>query len=579
MHVSPARAGLAAVFALAAFLLFFRLGDRAFRNPDEGRYASISAAMARDGRWLHPQIFGQPYLRKPPLFYWLVGGSFRGFGESEASARLVPALFALLGIGAAYGFARRAFGSGAALTVAAMLATHFWYVQIGRFLVIDMPFAALAFAASCAYYFAVTGPPRQGARTDSSASFDAARRGWSAAFYLFAALATLTKGPAGLTLPLAGALAWAAIERDASVLKPLAWVPGWALFLGIAGVPLWLLERAEPGFFNMLIDEHAGRFSSAFEHQRPWFYYAPLVVAIFLPWSLFGKPAALAFRAARSGPDARALRFAAAHALAIFATISVVRTKLPTYILPVVPFLAILLAYGWEAWRREYEGRSASGTDSSAPGRCGESLGKGAQIASLALVFVGAFLLLVTPKAIALFARRFQPEIVDALRPPAAALVAGGVMAFRASGRGRPIFVFSALVITLAVVNPLFSSALAAVNRDYSTQALSAALRPRLGPEDLVFVYGEPSAFYDAGFYVGPRVRAAGREGEFEDATPDAVRSRPVLSPAEAARFHEPGRRAFWFMKRSDFGEIDPRTRAGFTIIEEDRRKILFEAP
>src|SRR4051812_775787 len=83
------------VLGLAVFLLFFRLGDRPLRNPDEGRYAHIAAAMTETGDWTVPKLFGIDYLRKPPLFYWLVAASFKAFGRGEWQARAVPALFGL----------------------------------------------------------------------------------------------------------------------------------------------------------------------------------------------------------------------------------------------------------------------------------------------------------------------------------------------------------------------------------------------------------------------------------------------------------------------------------------------------
>ena len=89
---------LGAVFLLAVFLFFFRLGDRPFRNPDEGRYADIAQEMVAGRDWIKPTVFGIAYLRKPPLFYWLVAGSFKVFGQSEWAARAVPALFGVLSV-------------------------------------------------------------------------------------------------------------------------------------------------------------------------------------------------------------------------------------------------------------------------------------------------------------------------------------------------------------------------------------------------------------------------------------------------------------------------------------------------
>src|SRR5438105_14321585 len=61
-------------------------------EPDEGRYAEIPREMLVRGEWVVPYLLGEPYLDKPPLFYWLVMFSYRLLGIHDWSARLVPAL-------------------------------------------------------------------------------------------------------------------------------------------------------------------------------------------------------------------------------------------------------------------------------------------------------------------------------------------------------------------------------------------------------------------------------------------------------------------------------------------------------
>src|SRR5712691_4172725 len=61
-------------------------------EPDEGRYAQIPREMLARGDWIVPVLQGEPYLDKPPLFYWLVMLSYRLLGIHDWSARLIPAL-------------------------------------------------------------------------------------------------------------------------------------------------------------------------------------------------------------------------------------------------------------------------------------------------------------------------------------------------------------------------------------------------------------------------------------------------------------------------------------------------------
>src|SRR5437763_17187288 len=79
------------LIVLPAVLLYPTLSFRLL-EPDEGRYAEIPKEMLDRGDWGVPHLQGEPYLDKPPMLYWLIALSYKAFGISEASARLVPAL-------------------------------------------------------------------------------------------------------------------------------------------------------------------------------------------------------------------------------------------------------------------------------------------------------------------------------------------------------------------------------------------------------------------------------------------------------------------------------------------------------
>src|SRR4029077_21163391 len=74
-----------------ALLLYPCLSFHLF-EPDEGRYAEIPREMLARGDWVVPYLQGPPYLDKPPLFYWLVMGSYALCGVHDWAARLIPAL-------------------------------------------------------------------------------------------------------------------------------------------------------------------------------------------------------------------------------------------------------------------------------------------------------------------------------------------------------------------------------------------------------------------------------------------------------------------------------------------------------
>ena len=85
-HALPAR-GAFLLLALSGALLLFRLGTVPLLGPDEPRYARVAVEMHRAGEWVTPTLQGQPWLEKPPLYYWLAGAAFSVLGETEAAAR------------------------------------------------------------------------------------------------------------------------------------------------------------------------------------------------------------------------------------------------------------------------------------------------------------------------------------------------------------------------------------------------------------------------------------------------------------------------------------------------------------
>ncbi|HXY40730.1 MAG TPA: glycosyltransferase family 39 protein, partial [Vicinamibacteria bacterium] len=91
----PARAA-AILLALVLALLAFRLGSLPLVGPDEPRYARVAVEMHRAHAWLRPTLAGEPWLEKPPLYYWLASLSYSVLGETETAARLPSVLAALL---------------------------------------------------------------------------------------------------------------------------------------------------------------------------------------------------------------------------------------------------------------------------------------------------------------------------------------------------------------------------------------------------------------------------------------------------------------------------------------------------
>src|SRR6185295_3012081 len=124
------------LFLLPGVLLYPALGFALF-EPDETRYAQLPREMLQRGEWIVPTLQTEPYLDKPPLFYWLVMLSYSVFGFHDWAARLVPALAVQGCIVVGYLFGRRFLGERPAFWGALLLALMPGFVGMGRLLVLD----------------------------------------------------------------------------------------------------------------------------------------------------------------------------------------------------------------------------------------------------------------------------------------------------------------------------------------------------------------------------------------------------------------------------------------------------------
>jgi 4-amino-4-deoxy-L-arabinose transferase-like glycosyltransferase len=318
------------IVAPLAFLLYFwHLGATGMVGPDEPRYASIGREMALSGDWVTPRLWGQPWFEKPALIYWMTGAAFRLGFSPDLAPRVLGALLAVLFLAFFWWIARREFGERVAWFAALILGTSglwFGYSQVG---VTDLPLTA-AFSA-----FMLLLLPW----------FSRGEERFLPAASALLGVAVLAKGlvPLGLAAPAALALWWAWRNGRADwrgLLKPRVWAP----FLVVALPWYWLCYARNGWAFiaEFFVKHHFSRFATeALQHQQPRWYYLPILAAALLPWApLLG----LAGRAACK-KDARR-GFLAAWVLFGLVMFSASVNKLPGYILPLVPALALLAAIG-----------------------------------------------------------------------------------------------------------------------------------------------------------------------------------------------------------------------------------------
>lgn len=333
------------VCLLIGVIWFAGLGWRPLLSPDEGRYAEIAREMAASGDFVTPRLNGLKYFEKPPLQYWLTALSLRAFGPHDAVVRLVPALYGLGTCVLAGLMLWRRNGRAAGQRAVLVAAGCTWIVANSHFVSLDMGLTFWTTMTLAGLYGCVAG--------------GRARRA-SLLVWIGMAGGFLSKGLVAGVLPVATLLLTALACRQPRLLTSVRWWPGLPLFLLIVLPWLVLVQLRNPGFFEFFfIHEHFQRFTSDV-HRRvePAWFFVPVFLLGGLPWlghwiaAAMGKVtgAAAARRdAAAAGDDAARAQKTADRLLLIWAAFvfgffSLSGSKLPSYILPMFPALAVWLA-------------------------------------------------------------------------------------------------------------------------------------------------------------------------------------------------------------------------------------------
>lgn len=320
---------------LLGLYLGFQLGQRAIWNPDEGRYCEIPREMVTSGNYVTPHVDGIKYFEKPPLFYWLQAASIKTFGIHQWNLRLWPVLFALFGCLMVYAAGRQMFGRRAGLLSAMVLSTSLLYYFLGRAIILDMAVSVLMTGALLTFLLGVRAPPGP------------ARRNYLWSFYVFMALATLTKGLIGILLPGFVIFVWLAVLNEWRMLRTVYLPSGLLIYLVVATPWHVLVSLANPEFpYRYFIQQQFLRYLTMVSHRyQPDWFFIPILLLGMAPWVVF------MFQALRGAlPASWARRYEHKEtlylilwALLIFLFFSLSKSKLVPYILPCFPPLAMLI--------------------------------------------------------------------------------------------------------------------------------------------------------------------------------------------------------------------------------------------
>lgn len=317
----------AVLLALVGALLLFRLGVVPLLGPDEPRYTRVAIEMHRADEWVTPTLQGEPWLEKTPLFYWLAGAGFAVLGETETAARLPAVLATLLLVGMTVLLGSRLYGAAVGLHAGFAAGTSLLMFAYGRAASMDMLLAATVTAAIGLGGLRMLGLAGRWAIPAAAAC---------------AGLATLAKGPLGLLLPglvLGTYILW---TREWRWLREFLSPLSIAAFF-IVAAPWYtaiLLDQGQHFVDDFILGHNVQRFTSTVHHHPgPFWYYLPILLVGLFPWSGLVLPSLFGLQPRSSRPDLFVVLWLGLP----FAFFSLAGSKLPGYILPCVPPLALLM--------------------------------------------------------------------------------------------------------------------------------------------------------------------------------------------------------------------------------------------
>ncbi|MEE9561675.1 MAG: glycosyltransferase family 39 protein [Thermoanaerobaculia bacterium] len=338
-NLEPNRAEIRRILVLLAlclFLFFFKLGSRALWDNDEGIHAAIAQNMLVTGDWVTPTFNGESFYDKPALFNWLGALSFKFVGFSELAARLPAALLGLACVLGTYLLGRKLFGSSVGFLAGLILASSGLFLLLSRTVQYDM---CLTFFTTLSLFFFYSGIVDE-----------KNRRRYFLLFYVAVAFAVLAKGPLGLMLPALVIGPYLLLTRQLRMLRQMQ--IGWGALIVLAIASPWYIlmtVRNEDYLSHFFLGQNLGYFLSAeSRHPEPFYFYLLALPLLIFPWSGF---LLLAIYRPLRDPHSRSqdpIRFLLIWVIVIFFFFSLAVSKLETYLLPLFPAVALLIALLWE---------------------------------------------------------------------------------------------------------------------------------------------------------------------------------------------------------------------------------------
>lgn len=368
----PTAKHILSIIAICGLTFFWNLGAAKLWDRDEPRNAGCAMEMLEANNWVVPIFNDELRQQKPVLLYWLMMSAYTVFGQNEFAARFWSAL---LGTGTClmtYSIGRRMFDATTGWLAAIVLATNLMFCVAAR---AATPDSVLIFCCTLAYWFYARSVFKNGDVTDGAFPKKATR--WLP-FYASLGLAVLAKGPIGYLIPMAVVGMFMLIKRSdssnrlisegrtwrGSILRWLGWfgplhflrtLLAMKIFAGVAmmllvATPWYLAVHFQTdGEFTrrFFLTENFSRATSAMESHSGGLWFYPLAILLgFFPWSVFVVPTFSWLWKVRANDSSHrsAVTFLICWVVIQVTTFSLFGTKLPSYVTPCYPALAMLTA-------------------------------------------------------------------------------------------------------------------------------------------------------------------------------------------------------------------------------------------
>ncbi|HET6973376.1 MAG TPA: glycosyltransferase family 39 protein [Pyrinomonadaceae bacterium] len=326
------------LFAIIVVFYFYGLGKLPLLGPDEPRYAQVAHEMFLNHDLITPTLGGHTWFEKPALLYWMIVLAFKVFGVSEWSARLGPAVCGLLTVIALWFVAREVDAPKFAFWAIVVSATCLGLIVFSRAASFDVVITMTS-TWSLAFFLLYELPSRRNKRL------------LLAGFYVFVGLSLLAKGLVGIVIPF-GVVGFYFVLRRAwpqrSVWLSLFWGVPLALLVSATWYGPVIARHGWTFIDEFFVQHHFARFvSNKYHHPQPFYFYLAIILMLALPWTVHLIVALVRarkwqWRAADSVSIVRV--FALAWLVLPILFFSFSGSKLPGYILPAVPAVALLVA-------------------------------------------------------------------------------------------------------------------------------------------------------------------------------------------------------------------------------------------